>query len=88
MTSLETKNSVRVNIKDFETFNIERKTKKDTLPCPWRKFGSGMRDSGCKTQAIKNFEKRIIWQLVKKEFKRCFVMQQRGRKPVNEIGSM
>ena len=32
------KNSVRVKIKDFETFNIERKTKKDTLPCPWEKI--------------------------------------------------
>ena len=43
------KNNVRVKIKDFETFNIERKTKKDTLPCPWRKFGSGLRNGGCKT---------------------------------------
>ena len=43
------KNSMRVKIKDFETFNIERKTKKDTLPCRWRKFGSSLRNGGCKT---------------------------------------
>ena len=82
------RNSMRIKVKDLISFNIKRKAKKNTLPCPWRKFGSGMRDSGCKTQAIKNFEKRIIWQLVKKEFKRCFIIQQRGRKLVNEIGSM
>ena len=43
------KNNVRVKIKDFETFNIERKAKKNTLPYPRRKFGSGLRNGGCKT---------------------------------------
>ena len=43
------KNSVRDKIKNFDTFSIERKAKKDTLPCPWRKLGSGVRNGGCKT---------------------------------------
>ena len=68
------KNSVRVKIKDFESFNIERKTKKDTLPCPWRKFGSGLRNGGCKTWATKSFEIRIIWKFVEKKFKRSFIL--------------
>ena len=51
------KNSMRVKVKDLLSFNIKRKAKKNTLPCPWRKFGSGMTDSGCKTQATKTLRR-------------------------------
>ena len=43
------KDNVRFNIKDLISFNIEGKAKKNTLPCPWRKFGSGLRNSRGKT---------------------------------------
>ena len=48
VTSLETKTVWELTSKTLKPLTLKGKPRK-TLPCPWRKFGSGLRNGGCKT---------------------------------------
>ena len=84
------KNRMRIKIKELIAFDITRITKENTFSCSWIELISSLSNGRSKTQAAKHFEMIVIWCLMKKKFKMCFIIQQRrGKsiKSINEIGS-
>ena len=77
------KNTSRMQIKEFISFDVIRITYENTLPSPRIKLRSMGSNGRSKTQASKNFEKRIRGGFLMQEFKWGFVFEKMRWKPID-----
>ena len=75
-------------IKKFVTFHSKRITNENTYNSSSIKLGSMRRKVRSISKTTKHFKMRISGSCVHQDFKRGFVLENRSRQPINNVGYM